>query len=90
MTMLSKSATRTLLKSLSYRGLSLLTTATIGYFLTGSLETALSFGLVDAAFKLGLYAAHERAWEKVAPATEEGPTEEAPPVVVTPPPFETA
>lgn len=67
---LSKSTTRTLLKSLSYRGLSLLTTATIGYVLTGSLESALSFGLVDAAFKLGLYAAHERAWEKVAPSAE--------------------
>ena len=65
MKMLSKSTTRTVLKALSYRTVSLLTTACVGYCLTGSLTSALSFGLVDAVFKMGVYAAHEKAWEKV-------------------------
>jgi uncharacterized membrane protein len=53
---------KTLAKALTYRVLSLLVTATIGYVLTGSFAAALSFGLVDSVFKMGLYTAHEAAW----------------------------
>lgn len=69
--LLSKSATRTLLKALSYRTVSLLTTACVGYCLTGSLSAALSFGAVDAVFKMGVYAAHEKAWERLTEKGEE-------------------
>ncbi len=53
---------KTLYKALTYRVLSLFVTATIGYVMTGSAAAALSFGLVDSVFKLGLYSAHEAAW----------------------------
>jgi len=56
---------RTLVKALTYRALSLATSTTIGYVLTGSVAKALSFGLIDAVFKLALYAAHESAWERI-------------------------
>lgn len=70
-TSLSNSTVRTVLKALSYRTLSLLTTAGVGYVMTGSVKAALSFGLVDAVFKIGVYAAHEKAWEKVLAAAKD-------------------
>jgi uncharacterized membrane protein len=59
---------KTLYKALTYRVLSLFVTATIGYVMTGSAAAALSFGLVDSVFKLGLYSAHEAAWTKCSKA----------------------
>lgn len=57
---------KTLAKALTYRVLSLVVTAVIGWVMTGSVAAALSFGLVDSVFKMGLYSAHEAAWAKVS------------------------
>lgn len=49
-------------KALTWRVVALACTAGTTYVLTGSLQTAVTIGLVDSAVKLGLYYMHERAW----------------------------
>ena len=62
---------RLIAKALSYRAASLMATVAVAAVLTGSVSAAISMGLADSVFKLGLYAAHEKLWDRfsVAPAT---------------------
>ena len=63
---------KTLKKALTYRALSLLATSATGFLMTGSLTAALGMGLVDGVAKMGLYAAHEAAWEKLGSDDDDG------------------
>lgn len=55
-------------KSLSYRALSLAVTAVTGWAVTGSLSAAGAVALGDSVVKIGLYAAHEKAWARAGKA----------------------
>ena len=59
---------RLIAKSLSYRAASLLATVAVSGAVTGACAVALSVGLVDSVFKLALYAAHEKLWDRFSPA----------------------
>ena len=54
-----------LLKSLSYRAVSLLASVAVAAAVTGSVAVAIKVGLAGSVVKIGLYAAHEWAWEKM-------------------------
>ena len=56
---------RTLAKALTWRLIAVVTTASIAWAVTGSPRLAASIGLLDCAFKLALYYAHERLWNRV-------------------------
>lgn len=56
---------RSLAKSLSWRVLAALITATVAFAMTGELEFAAKIGLLDTLVKLFIYFAHERAWNRV-------------------------
>lgn len=56
---------RSVLKALSWRILATLTTMTITYFATGSLDWALVIGAFDVIIKLVLYYLHERLWTNI-------------------------
>lgn len=53
---------RSLVKALSYRVLSIITTIGIAFLVTKQKEVAFAIGSIDASFKLGLYYLHERFW----------------------------
>lgn len=55
---------RSLAKTLTWRVIATLITASIVYILTGKFELAATIGLLDAAVKTVAYYYHERAWEK--------------------------
>jgi uncharacterized membrane protein len=62
-------ATRTLTKTLAYRVISLATTASVGYAMTGSLKMAASLGLMNLTVNSAVYFGFEALWAKVsAPA----------------------
>ncbi|MFT5859278.1 MAG: putative membrane protein [Flavobacteriaceae bacterium] len=54
-----------LLKTITWRCLGTLDTMLISYFLTGSLDIALSIGGIEVVSKMLLYYVHERAWIKL-------------------------
>jgi len=56
---------RSLSKAFSWRVVATLTTATIAYFITGSLDTAAMIGGIEFFLKFLIYYAHERAWQLV-------------------------
>ena len=56
---------RVLLKSLSYRTVSLVASIAVAGAVTGNLETAIEVGLWGSLVKIGLFIAHEKAWESV-------------------------
>ena len=60
-----ESATRSALKTLSWRLFATATTMVVIYVLTGSSDLALTVGYLDAILKMGLYYFHERFWNRL-------------------------
>ena len=58
------SATKSLLKTVSWRVVGTIDTMVIAYFLTGEVTVAVSIGSVEVFTKLVLYYVHERVWNK--------------------------
>ena len=58
------SATKSLLKTVSWRVVGTIDTMVIAYFLTGEITVAVSIGSVEVFTKLVLYYLHERVWNK--------------------------
>ena len=56
---------RSIAKALSWRFLATIITFCVAWFITGTLAGALAIGLADTLVKLGIYYAHERAWDRV-------------------------
>jgi len=63
--MYKETNTRSIVKAISWRVLATITTIIIVYLLFGRLDLAISAGLIETVFKVGLYWAHERAWVKI-------------------------
>tara|TARA_R110002072_G_scaffold89232_4_gene199948 strand:+ start:75577 stop:75813 length:237 start_codon:yes stop_codon:yes gene_type:complete len=53
---------RSILKAFSWRIVATATTATIAYFVTGEIVTALTIGSIEFFLKMFIYYAHERVW----------------------------
>lgn len=62
---LRESHLRSLLKAISYRVIGTLTTASLTYFVTGSLRAAVTMGVIEPVAKILIYYFHERAWQLV-------------------------
>ena len=58
------SATKSLIKTISWRIVGTLDTIVIAYFLTGEVSVAFSIGSVEVFTKMLLYYLHERFWNK--------------------------
>ena len=58
------SATKSLIKTVSWRIVGTIDTMVIAYFLTGEVQVALSIGSVEVFTKMILYYFHERFWNK--------------------------
>ncbi|MDG1334018.1 MAG: DUF2061 domain-containing protein [Crocinitomicaceae bacterium] len=56
---------RSLLKTLSWRTIGTIDTIVISYFLTGTLNVALSIGGIELITKMILYFFHERLWNQI-------------------------
>jgi uncharacterized membrane protein len=56
---------RSLCKAVSWRIFGSIGTATLVFFVTGSLKGALTVGIADFVAKIGLYYVHERLWDAV-------------------------
>lgn len=61
----SETSTRSLLKTISWRVVATLTTATIVWLVTGRLTLALAIGGIEALTKMVLYYGHERLWDRI-------------------------
>ena len=57
---------RVLVKSFVWRIIATLTGATITWLLTGELETAGKFILIEFPLKMMIYYMHERGWELIS------------------------
>jgi len=57
--------TRSFIKSFSWRVIGTLDTIAISWFITGTLEFALSIGFIELITKMVLYIVHERLWNKI-------------------------
>ncbi|TLM68121.1 MAG: DUF2061 domain-containing protein [Deltaproteobacteria bacterium] len=56
---------RSIAKAVSYRFFGTLTTAGLVFLLLGELQLAAAVGLLDTLFKIFVYVAHERAWNRI-------------------------
>ena len=56
---------RSIAKAASWRIVATLITASVALILTGSIETAIEIGALDAIFKLATFYGHERAWLRI-------------------------
>jgi uncharacterized membrane protein len=56
---------RSIAKALSWRFLATIITFSVAWLITGALAGAVAIGLADTMVKLGIYYAHERAWDRV-------------------------
>ncbi len=56
---------RSLAKALSWRVIAVTITFSIAYALTGELVFAAQIGALDTVFKVLVYFAHERVWQRV-------------------------
>ena len=56
---------RSIAKALSWRFLATVITFCVAWVITGRVAGALIIGLADTLVKLGIYYAHERAWDRV-------------------------
>ena len=63
--MFEESATRSIIKAVSWRILATLTTTLLVYAVTGSTEFAVTIGAFEAVAKMALYFIHERAWNRL-------------------------
>ena len=64
-----ESATRSALKTLSWRLLATVTTVVVIYVLTENSDLAMTVGYMDAILKMGLYYFHERFWNRMRTRT---------------------
>lgn len=60
-----ESLKRSIAKAVSYRVLGTVTTVGVSYAFSGSLRLAAAIGMTDTIFKIGVYLAHERLWNKI-------------------------
>lgn len=60
-----------LAKTVVYRVASVAVTAVVAYLVVGDLATAIDVGVIANVVKMGLYYAHERTWESLAPLAVE-------------------
>ena len=76
--MFEESATRSMIKALSWRVLATLTTTLLVYAFTGRTDIAVTIGLLEATIKMALYYVHERMWNRLnvgrKPITDSHPT----------------
>ena len=56
---------RSIAKTLSWRFLATVITCCVAWFITGAITAAVAIGMADTLVKLGIYYAHERAWNRV-------------------------
>ena len=56
---------RYIVKSLTYRTISVLITFFAGWLLTGDPIIGLTLGLIEVTLKLAVYYAHEEVWHKI-------------------------
>jgi len=56
---------RSIVKSISWRILGTIDTVLIAWFITGTLQVALSIGSIEWISKMILYFLHERAWNNI-------------------------
>ncbi len=56
---------RSLVKSLSWRFLATIITASVAYGITGEASFAVEIGLLDTSIKFFVYYLHERAWVRI-------------------------
>ena len=61
----TQSTHRTVLKSLTWQTLGLVTTTATAFVLTGSIATGGAMAITSAAIGTVLFALHERAWDRV-------------------------
>jgi adenylylsulfate kinase len=59
------SHTRSITKAISWRVLATITTMSIVYYFTGSLNLSLGVGILDVVIKIIIYYFHERTWNKI-------------------------
>lgn len=64
-----ESATRSVLKTLSWRLLATMMTVVVIYVLTENGDLAMTVGYMDAILKMGLYYFHERFWNRMRTRT---------------------
>jgi len=57
---------RSLAKALSWRVIATFITAGVALLITGRLGPAAAIGLADTVLKIGVYVAHERAWNRIS------------------------
>ena len=57
---------RSIAKALSWRVLATLITMGIAWLITRELTFAIEIGVADSIFKLAVYFAHERAWQRIS------------------------
>jgi uncharacterized membrane protein len=62
---MSDTPLRTIVKTLSWQGLGLLSMPAIGYAITGSVSAGGSIAAVSCAVGAVCYVIHERAWDRV-------------------------
>lgn len=56
---------RSIAKAVSYRFFGTMTTAALVFLLLGQLELAAAVGIMDTIFKVFVYIAHERLWNRI-------------------------
>jgi uncharacterized membrane protein len=57
---------RSVVKALSWRVTGTLDTILLSFIVTGKIKMALSIGVAELFTKIGLYYAHERAWNRMS------------------------
>ena len=62
---MKKENIRAILKSLTYKSLSTISTFVAGWLITGSLAIGMTLGIFEVTFKLLLYFVHEKVWFNV-------------------------
>jgi len=56
---------RSIVKAISWRFFATTDTIIIAFFITGTIELALSIGVIEVVTKMLIYYFHERAWNKI-------------------------
>jgi len=56
---------RSIAKSVSWRTIGTLDTIVISWMVTGTLQLALSIGMIELITKMTLYVLHERVWNRI-------------------------
>ena len=62
-TVQTESHLRSVMKAFTWRIVATTTTTTIAYFITGTVEAALTIGGIEFFVKMLVYYLHERAWQ---------------------------